>query len=458
MIISFSGKIGSGKDLAGNICKILLQSPHLNNEGVETFLNKNLYESDGNWEIRKWADKLKDIVCTILNCSREQLENRAFKETKLGEEWDKFKVVRTKITKFERIDEVFYFSTIEEANKFKLNNLNYDYFGEIEKVEMTPRLMLQLLGTECGRNIIHPDLWILTLMQDYKGDTEIWKPIEDYEDSYEISSFGRVKSLDRKIVYGEYNGQYHTKKSQILKPTLSSGYETVSLSGKTFTVHSLVAKHFVEGYQEGFVVNHIDYNKTNNFYKNLEWITQKDNIKHNKTTLRGNFGERQKDVKLDIDKVIAIRKLLEEGTLSQNRIAKLFEVSPTTITDIKKGRKWNHVGREIPIISPIIPKPLPNFIITDTRFENELEAVKKREGIIIRINRVTFRERTTEIGKIFTVVQPEVDELLGIEEHPSETALDNADFDYVIDNNGTISELIDKIRNILIENKLIKNK
>ena len=37
MIISFSGKIGSGKDLAGNICKILLQSPHLNNEGVEKF-------------------------------------------------------------------------------------------------------------------------------------------------------------------------------------------------------------------------------------------------------------------------------------------------------------------------------------------------------------------------------------------------------------------------------------
>ena len=100
----------------------------------------------------------------------------------------------------------------------------------------------------------------------------------------------------------------------------------------------------------------------------------------------------------------------------------------------------------------------PNWIITDTRFPNELEAVKKRNGITIRINRVTFRERTTEIGKIFTVAQPEVDKLLGIEEHESETALDNAEFDYEIHNNGTIPELIDKIRNILIENKLIKNK
>ena len=85
MIISFSGRIGSGKDLAGNICKILLQSPHLNNEGVETFLNKNLYESDGNWEIRKWADKLKDIVCILLGCTREQLEDQRIKSLTLQE-------------------------------------------------------------------------------------------------------------------------------------------------------------------------------------------------------------------------------------------------------------------------------------------------------------------------------------------------------------------------------------
>ena len=85
MIISFSGRIGFGKDLAGNICKILLQSPHLNNEGVETFLNKNLYESDGNWEIRKWADKLKDIVCILLGCTREQLEDQRIKSLTLQE-------------------------------------------------------------------------------------------------------------------------------------------------------------------------------------------------------------------------------------------------------------------------------------------------------------------------------------------------------------------------------------
>lgn len=279
MIISFSGKIGSGKDLSGNICKILLQSPHLNNEGVETFLDKELYKNEGSWEIRKWADKLKDIVCTILNCSREQLEDREFKETKLGEEWDKFKVVRTKITKFERIDETFYFSTIEEANKFKLNNLNYDYFGEIEKVEMTPRLMLQLLGTECGREIIHPSIWVNSLMTEYKSKLSSNNPVDD-----------------------------------------------------------------------------------------LDW-------------------------------------------------------EPRFI--------------------------YPNFIITDTRFENELKAVKDREGITIRVNR--------NPGYKWIDKQEWDLHSKGIVPHESETALDDSTFDYEIDNNGTIPELIDKIRNILIENKLIKN-
>ena len=91
-----------------------------------------------------------------------------------------------------------------------------------------------------------------------------------------------------------------------------------------------------------------------------------------------------------------------------------------------------------------------NVIITDTRFPNELEAVKKREGITIRVNR-NFE------GKWIDKQEWDL-HTKGIVPHESETALDNAEFDYEIINDGTISELIDKIRNILIENKLIKNK
>ena len=76
----------------------------------------------------------------------------------------------------------------------------------------------------------------------------------------------------------------------------------------------------------------------------------------------------------------------------------------------------------------------PNWIITDMRFLNEMEAVKKKDGITIRVN------RNLEESK---------------DQHESETELDNAEFDYVINNDGTIEELIEKVREILTKEKLI---
>ena len=81
-------------------------------------------------------------------------------------------------------------------------------------------------------------------------------------------------------------------------------------------------------------------------------------------------------------------------------------------------------------------------IITDMRFPNELEAVKKHNGITIRINRGLV-ERT---GKM--IQGPE---------HISETALDNAEFDYVIENDCTIDDLIEKVREILIKENIIND-
>ena len=86
-LIGISGKISSGKDTVGKIIRILTSSPHFTNEAVLDFLEKDLYESG--WQIKKFADKLKDIVCTILNCSREQLEDRGIKSLSLQELADK---------------------------------------------------------------------------------------------------------------------------------------------------------------------------------------------------------------------------------------------------------------------------------------------------------------------------------------------------------------------------------
>ena len=79
----------------------------------------------------------------------------------------------------------------------------------------------------------------------------------------------------------------------------------------------------------------------------------------------------------------------------------------------------------------------PNWIITDMRFPNEMEAVKERKGITIRVVRPVEKSKTT--ARL----------------HPSETSLDKAKFDYEIINDAGILELIKKVRQILITEKII---
>lgn len=79
-------------------------------------------------------------------------------------------------------------------------------------------------------------------------DKEIWKDIVGYENYYQISNLGNVKSLDRKI---HFNKGISIKKGQLLKPILTrKGYLKVELSkeskGKRFYVHRLVALHFID--------------------------------------------------------------------------------------------------------------------------------------------------------------------------------------------------------------------
>jgi len=81
----------------------------------------------------------------------------------------------------------------------------------------------------------------------------------------------------------------------------------------------------------------------------------------------------------------------------------------------------------------------PNWIITDVRFPNEVKAIKDRNGFIIRVDR---NNSTPQDEHTFVNKQQRT--------HPSETALDDYDFDYVVDNNGTIENLITSIKSVLI--------
>lgn len=105
---------------------------------------------------------------------------------------------------------------------------------------------------------------------------EVWKDIEGYEDKYQISNLGRVKSLaDNKLIEREL----------IRKPRIGkNGYLYVNLfkgsKGKTKKIHRLVAETFIPNPDNLPQVNHIDGNKLNNSIDNLEWVTASENVKH----------------------------------------------------------------------------------------------------------------------------------------------------------------------------------
>ena len=182
MIVSITGKINSGKDTVAKIIQIISQNPHFDNSAVIKFLDRKLYP--GKWENKKWADKLKDIVCILLNCTREQLEDREFKEKELGPEW--------KVKQYSILDDdcntlfnTFYEETAKQEYDFFNSNFTSTIYITEEDIVLTPRLLLQLIGTDCMRNIIHPDIWVNALMSEYRAkgtDAMLETTVYDYSD------------------------------------------------------------------------------------------------------------------------------------------------------------------------------------------------------------------------------------------------------------------------------------
>lgn len=140
----------------------------------------------------------------------------------------------------------------------------------------------------CNHNTVEPNSQRWLSLQDLPN--ERWLPIKGYEQSYMISSYGRIKAIDRTLTFSD--GRVRAYKSRIIRThRINQHYYVASLSQNQRRimkdVHRLVAEAFIpnpNGFKE---INHKDENSLNNCVDNLEWCTRKYN---------NNYGSHNKKV------------------------------------------------------------------------------------------------------------------------------------------------------------------
>ena len=150
---------------------------------------------------------------------------------------------------------------------------------------------------------------------------------------YQINRDGRIYNKDKSLK------KFHKN---------SSGYYVVDIYEKgirqRWLVHRLIATLFVDNPKKEKVINHIDGNKLNNHYTNLEWTNHSYNNKHSydiglKTpTLNPKF-----NAKLSAADVRLIKRKLNTGKVNQAELGRTFGVSRYTINKIKIGETWKDV-------------------------------------------------------------------------------------------------------------------
>jgi hypothetical protein len=167
---------------------------------------------------------------------------------------------------------------------------------------------------------------------------EEWRPVEGYDERYEISSLGRVRAYSA----------YH-KSTRILKPGLCGSnpearYMFVAFfNHKNHYIHRLVARAFIPNPENKPQVNHKDGCKTNNCVDNLEWNTRSENMTHS-VRLLGNSppsmsGENNPKAVLTQTQADEIRTELSKG-VSGRSLAKKYNTTDTVISKIKLGKTY----------------------------------------------------------------------------------------------------------------------
>lgn len=207
--------------------------------------------------------------------------------------------------------------------------------------------------------------------------TEIFIDIKGYENLYQVSNFGNIKSLAK----GDGNGC----RDRILKFDIigksTTRYYRVSLSkdGKVsrYSVHRLVAKHFINNTDNKPMVNHIDNDGTNNKVTNLEWCTHSENMIH--AQKQGRLLSSQRNAALAANKVIVARNTEKFNNMIGTKVGKLtitgFFICNTGVNKRTKLICLCDCGEKL----EVLPYNLNNKLLMCRKCKYKQRAVTRKE-------------------------------------------------------------------------------
>lgn len=174
------------------------------------------------------------------------------------------------------------------------------------------------------------------MAEDSSHSEEIWKDIPGYEGSYQASSLGRIRSLDREV-YRNINGEkcLTIYKGRLLKFGINkNGYHVTYLErSKAITVHNIIGNTFL-GYQILKIFKHKNGNKLDNRITNLECTKKEKQIRNN-----NNSGESNKKSKLTKTEALEILKSKEKSKILSSK----YKVHMQTINSIRNRTTWKHI-------------------------------------------------------------------------------------------------------------------
>ena len=249
-------------------------------------------------------------------------------------------------------------------------------------------------------------LGTIQVLKIYHINKEIWKDIPGYEGSYQVSNIGRVRSFDREFI--DSIGRRRLLKGRVFFSHKSrTGYIGIRLHSairqkkrKSFLTHRLVLMAF-----KGMPTkkrphcNHINGIKTDNRIENLEWCSNKENVRHAYRIGLCKRGEGNHLSKLKEKDVLMAIELLKRD-VSTKEISKRLNISICNISSINIGATWKHLSNDFPISKRT---NRGETIGTSKLKEKDVVEIKK----LLRNKKLKHRE----IAKMFSVSGTTISEI-----------------------------------------------